>query len=592
MLGALLYLRVTSLRNWLRVRLRRLRQPKYFAGAVAFAVYFWFFFYRPVTQGVRPGRPDAAALQAAGLGLPALDWIAVGFAVGALILLGILVLMWVVPTKPATLGFSEAEIAFLFPAPITRPALVHFRLLSGQFRSLVGGVFMMLFSHRWENFGGNAFTHAAGWWFVFSALNLHLSGAGFTLTRLANNGLGTWRRRAMIVSGVLLVIGFTLTRLPPELRYPRTDLPSVHPFANWVLLLTDTAPLSWLLWPFKLIIGPFLAENFSRFLLALGPALAVIVLHYFWVVRTAVAFEDASIEHAEKRAARVAAWRSGNRRINFTATKGRAAPFRLGGHGRPEIAFLWKNLLSTWPYFTPRIFAVCALVIAAACTWIGFMPAWSGWMPGIGFAAAVFAVYTLVVGPQFARQDLRSDLLHLDILKTYPLSGWQIVLGQILTPVAILSAVLWLALLTAVMTVSAPRGMPWFTSEFRVVTTLVTALLIPAIVTLQLLVPNASALLFPGWFQANRGRGGGMEVVGQRMIFFFAQLLTMILALLPPLAFAGLLIFILQALVGAPIAVVVAGLAMLVILLGEVWCGVWWLGERFDRLDFSADARP
>ena len=38
----------------------------------------------------------------------------------------------------AALGFSEAEIAFLFPAPITRRGLVHFRLLSVQFRSLTG----------------------------------------------------------------------------------------------------------------------------------------------------------------------------------------------------------------------------------------------------------------------------------------------------------------------------------------------------------------------------------------------------------------------------------------------------------------------
>ena len=34
--------------------------------------------------------------------------------------------------------------------------------------------------------------------------------------------------------------------------------------------------------------------------------------------------------------------------------------------------------------------------------------------------------------PQLLRQDLRSDLLNADLLKAYPLPGWQIVLGEVL----------------------------------------------------------------------------------------------------------------------------------------------------------------
>ena len=41
MLGALLYLRLTSLKNWLRSRVRRLRQPKYLAGLIVGAAYFF-----------------------------------------------------------------------------------------------------------------------------------------------------------------------------------------------------------------------------------------------------------------------------------------------------------------------------------------------------------------------------------------------------------------------------------------------------------------------------------------------------------------------------------------------------------------------
>src|SRR5258708_28453107 len=111
----------------------------------------------------------------------------------------------------------------------------------------------------------------------------------------------------------------------------------------------------------------------------------------------------------------------------------------------------------------------------------------------------------LILGPQFARQDIRSDLPNADILKTYPLAGWQIVLGELLTPVAILTGLLWLALLTIALAFPSEKfGLTWLTPEIRVTSTLWLAVITPALVSLQMLVPNAAALLFPAWFQASR----------------------------------------------------------------------------------------
>lgn len=219
-------------------------------------------------------------------------------------------------------------------------------------------------------------------------------------------------------------------------------------------------------------------------------------------------------------------------------------------------------------------------------------PGWSAFAPPIGFGAAVFAAYLLTLGPQFARQDLRSDLVHADILKTYPLPGWRIVLGELLAPVAILTGLLWLALLTTALTFQPARETAtWLTPQFRIVCALWLALLAPVLTTLQLLVPNAAALLFPAWFQASRTRGGGPEVAGQRMIFLFAQVLTMALALLPPVGFGALLIFILQSFAGATLAVSAAALVVLSVLVGEVACGLWLLGDRFEKFDLSAELR-
>jgi ABC-2 type transport system permease protein len=596
-LSALLYLRLTSAKNWVIARGRRLRQPKYLIGAIVGCAYFYFFFFRPMSTPAGPGGRHAATAQAmqAAQEAMAIDWLPITSAFGALVLLALIVFMWVVPAQRAALGFSEAEIAFLFPAPVTRRALVHFRLLSSQFRSLLGAAVMMLFTNRWTILGGNALTHAIGWWFIFSALNLHFSGANFTLTRLADLGLGAWRRRVWTLLAIIIVVAATVTRLPVAHRLPAMSTEfDLRPITEWIVNLTTTAPLGWVLWPFKVVLGPFLAVDTSTFLWSLGPALALISLHYLWVVRTAVAFEDASLDYAQKRSARIDAWRSGQRRLGAAPAKGRRGPFRLAGTGRPELAFLWKNLLSTWEYFTVRVWLGCAAVIVIGCVWLNTQASWRGFLTGAGGIAAMFGLYTLIAGPQFARQDIRSDLVNADILKTYPLAGWQIVLGEMLTPVAIITGLLWLVLLTMVLTFHPmTSNLLWLTPQLRVACAIGFAVLAPALVTLQILVPNAAALLFPSWFQTARLRGGGPEVIGQRMIFFFAQVITMVLALMPAAGMAAGLLLVMVKLLGVweVLAVLIAAGAVVVVLVAEVWCGVWWLGGRFEKLDLSAELR-
>lgn len=588
MLRALLYLRLTSFKNWTTSRARRLRQPKYLLGAIVGVAYFYVFFFRPLGDAGSATPPLAGA----GFG-DAADGLPLTSALGAVTLLFFAVGMWLVPTDRAHLGFSEAEIAFLFPAPVTRRSLIHFRLLSAQFRSLAGAIVMMLFSNRWTFLGGNALTHALGWWFVFSALNLHLHGARFTLTRLADIGLGIWRRRLLLLALLAALLAVTYARLSPaSLAVFASDAPlDVPTLARAILDFTRTAPLAWLLWPFELVLGPFVAADTPGFLFALLPAAAVLTLHYLWVVHSAVAFEDASVEHAQKRAALVAHWRAGGSRIQSSTTKPRRPPFALAALGRPEIAFLWKNLLSTWPWFNARVWLACAVTLGAAGLWSRQQPFLQPVLPAICVAAVAFAVYALIIGPQFARQDLRRDLPLADILKTYPLPGWQIVLGQILTPVAILTGVLWLALLVIGFTLP-----PAATGTESLAATLSGAVglaaLIPPLAALQLLVPNAAALVFPGWFHSvTRAHGGGPEVVGQRMIFFFAQLVAMVLALLPAAAFGGSLFAIFLYLAGPASAVIAACFVTFIILLAEVAVAIWLLGQRFERLDLSAELR-
>lgn len=582
MLGALIYLRVTSFRNWLLWRLRRLKQPKYLFGAIVGVAYFYFFFFRRV--GSRHGHNPISAVAAAPL-----EWMPVIFATGTVVLLVIMALLWVVPTERAALGFSEAEIAFLFPAPVTRRSLVHFRLVSSQLRTLSASLIMALISNRWTFLGGNALTHALGWWFVFSALSLHFTAAKFTMTRLADRGVGVFWRRLLVLVAVVVVVGIALWRLPEGARLPTLD--GNGGFSDWITNLAGTAPMYWLLFPLRLVLAPFFAPDVVSFFKAAVPGLIVLGVHYIWVVQTVTTFEESSIALAEKRSARIAAWRAGEGLRRSLPQAGRPAPFPLASVGRPELAFLWKNLLSTWPYFNLRVFGVCVAIIVAGSVWINTHANFRAIGEGTGIVALFAGAYLLLLGPQFARQDIRSDLRKIDILKTYPLAGWQIVLGELLTPTVILTALIWLCLLTSALNIVPRHNLLWLTPGIRVATGIGLMLIVPPVVMLQLLVPNTAALIFPSWFEATRTRGGGPEVMGQRMIFLFAQLLTVILVLIPAAIVGAIVIWLASHVASMPISILAGVLPVVVVLFGEVILWGWRLGGRFEAIDVAEELR-
>jgi hypothetical protein len=581
--GALFYLRAMTLWGAVRSRLLRLKQPKYLLGAIVGVAYFYFFFFRPRGTGPR-GMPAGAPLPA--ISSEALVLI---ISVAALALFIVAFLSWFVP-RPAALAFSEAEIAFLFPAPVSRRMLIHYRILSSQFRLVLTAIIFTLVFRR-----GITVTHAVGWWMILATLNLHFTGSSFVTTRLFNRTLTPPRQRnlTLATAGVALVavvVWGVLTLARPTV----VDLRSGDAMAHYVTVQLDRGPLPWLLAIPRLTLAPYFAPDARAFLLAMGPALVVLILHYFWVLRSEVSFEEASISRAEKRAARVRAIQQGDWRNQGQTLKPQRPPFDLARMGRrPEIAFLWKNLFATSVLVRPRSMLVVTVVAIGAASWLGHQPglaAARGIIIGLGTA---FFAMLLLLGPQLARQDLRSDLKNADILKTYPLRGWQIVAGQLLTPLFVLTLINWLALL--VISLIAPsmgletRAGP----QVQLALIVGAATLVPPFVALQLLVPNAAAIIFPAWVQSVSNRGEhGLDVMGQRIIFMAGQLLVTGLALVPAAIVGAILYFLVSWLAGFTLACVVTVVAVFLVLAAEVWAGVRLLGERFEAFDLSAELRP
>jgi hypothetical protein len=588
MTSALLYLRVTSLVGRIKSRLKRLKQPKYLAGAVVGVAYLYFAFIRRVQgphrgPGVAGGQPPPE--------IPT-EAFSLFVELGALLLLIVILVNWAIPRR-AALAFSEAEIAFLFPAPVNRRMLIHYRLLGTQLGIIFSALILTIVFRRGQGFGGNPWFHAAGWWVVLATLNLHFTGTSFVYSRLLNRSITTFRRKVItigvvcVLASAIVVWGWSVLHLPQP-----SDFGSAGAFSSYVATQFHAGPLLWLLALPKALMAPYFAESTHEFLLALVPALALLAAHYFWVVHTEVSFEEASIARAEKRAARFRAVQQGDWRGHSTTRKPRTPPFELRSTGRPEVAFLWKNLLSTSSFFRPRVAIILLLIVLAGSQWLVRQPALETLRGLMLLMFGMQLAFTVLLGPMIARQDLRADLPNSDILKTYPLRGWQIVLGELLTPLAILSVLIWICLLAELVLLPADQW-KWLTPSLRGAAALGLAVLTPPFVALQLLVPNAAAIFFPAWAQSARNRAErGVEVMGQRLIFVSGQLLITVLATVPAAIAAAILFFIAQWLIGLFAAAVLAVAAMFAVLTVEAWLGVRWLGSHFERFDLSAELQP
>jgi len=573
MIAALFYLQYQSFCNRLVSRFKRLKQPKYLIGAIVGGYYFYFYFFRSLAM--RGRFTLGATIPPAYLPLIELG--------GALVLFINVLLAWIIPHERAALTFTEAEVAFLFPAPITRRNLIQYKLIRSQLRIIFSVLLLTLFSRR---FPGNPLVHAVGWWLILSTLNLHFLGSSFVRTMLLDHGISNWRRRLLVLglAGVVVAsVWLWAKQSLPALN--SADVANLDSILNYAQRLLTAGPALYLLFPFRLVVRPLLAPDAVTFFSVLIPALLIFLLHYLWVIYSDVAFEEASVTASQKLATRIAAVRSGNWQAGRTLNA-KHAWFTLAPTGPPPTALLWKNLIGVGQVFSPRLVIALTVIVVVFCFSLGHGGLGQNLPVLVEIVIAIALGYSLLLGPQILRLDFRHDLPRADVLKTFPLRGWQIALGEILAPVLVLVTFQWLLLLVG-------AGLALFLPEkheglFLAIATGASVLL-PVLDALLLLVPNAAVLLFPSWIQTGKDSPRGIETTGQRLIFTLGQMLVMALALLPAtVAFVGVFLL-LRFTLGLSVAVPFASLAATVILAVEAGLGVMLLGKLWQRFDVTEE---
>lgn len=589
MISAFLYLQFTSLKNRLVERIGRLKQPKYLFGAIVGVGYFYFFFFRKII-GPGHGGPAHHHAATAMAGLPSgLGPYLTSF--GALILFVVVVLAWIIPSGRASLQFSEPEVAFLFPAPITRKRLINFKLLRSQFAILVSALFLILVFRRMSYLGGNPLMHAIGWWVILSTISLHFTAASFAREQMLSLGLHPNRRRALALGFLAILVCASIWWLRNHVAPPTgADSAGPEPLIRYFGNVLQSPPIGWILAPFALVIRPYFAPDLMAFLTALVPALAIMGLHYWWVTRADVSFEEASIDRARRQAERLAAVRSGNWHGTRDRPKqSRPAPFPLAARGWVAVAFLWKNLIALGPFFRIRTWLLFAALILGFHAWAHATALNRGIYAGISMISLGVGAWLLVVGPMFMRHNVRLMVTHFDLLKGYPLRGWQVLSGSLISPIVILAAIEWLILLVGAPGFGLTGPGAALATGILGVGSLGIALILPPLTGLMLSIPFAATLYFPAWIDNSASRGGGIEVMGQRLIFFAGYLVVLVVALLPAVLCGALAAFIVHWLAGTISAVFISTVVGSIILGAEFAALVWWLGERFEHFDLSSE---
>jgi len=579
MLSASLYIILCSAKNRVRARLRRLREPRYLVGAIAGVAYLYFAVFMRIgaRRATRPGAGPPPELFAG-------SFQGIATIVAGVVMLVLAALTWVFPSNGAMFEFSAAETNLLFPAPVTRRQLLIHRLMRSQLGFLFAScaaAFVITAPRLSGALGLGSVAarllRAIAFWVLFVTLRVYSSGVTLARARLTSSD-PRMRRIAwtplVAIAAAVTAVGVPLVRSLSS-QPPRSLRQTVARISE----LTATGAPRIMLAPFVSLVRPFFTDGLGSYLIALVGALAVTAVTIGWVLWSDEAFQNGGDEPAQSREGRSSV---------PNAPRARVIPWRLRLTGRVETLFLWKNgmqtlrttdLMTVLPYAFPAV--VLAVVGATAR-----MSALGARGPAVGFAVAslLVAAFCALIGPQMMRSDLRGDLIHLDLLKTWPVKASAVIRGQILWPIALLTLFTWGAL--ACGTVFSAPAFPRWTLAWRLSLSALAFVLAPALIAAQFTVHNAAAVLFPAWVPTGRQRPRGLDAMGQRLILFAGVMLSLIVLVGPGAIAGGIVTFAFLRLIG-PVILVPAGLVCLAIVAVELALVTEMLGGAYERIDLS-----
>ncbi len=562
MIGAFAYLIYTSTRNKLASQVKRVRNPRYAIALLLGLGYFWLVFFNPAARGSREAVYPMVPATLGAL-LPVLVMLYVGW-------------MWIFGADRSALAFTQAEVSMLFPAPVSRRGLIVYKLARAQSTILMTSVIWLLVFRG----GGMRADRAVGYWLFLSILSLHRLGVALIRTSQQDHGTRGIRRYwlpAVVFAAVAGVVVYVLVGMRGEIL----NVESPGDLGRLLSTAFAAPPLSWALYPFRVAVGPMFSSSGDTWSVV-PPAVILLALHVWWVLRTEAAFEEAAAEASNAQAKRFEALRT--RGVSGAVLQAGAKRRTLGLRptGAPSVAIVWKNYL--WLFRTSQhrtILGLPLIICAAAVVFAGRSEAAES---VVLLFSSMMAVMSLVFAPLTIRNDLRSELRRLPLIKTMPLRGSQIMLAEVASsasPAAIMQFLFVLAAMIGAGSIS-DDGVPL---SLRIGAVLGAPIFLLGLNLANFTIHNGLALLFPAWVRLGETGVSGIEVMGQTMLTLLMTSAALVLLCVGPAIGAAGVWFLARGYV--PVAIAGAGVVAGLVLAFEAFLVIGALGGSLDRLEPS-----
>ncbi len=565
-MGAVVYLVLRSARNRFTHQIRRLKSPRTIVAVLVIGFYVWSLLF--TSDGNTVNRPMLLASDTA----------------ARLVTLGVFLsaaYYWVIGSETRALNFTPAEVQFLFTAPLTRQQLVRYRLVRAQAVIFISVLIWTFFLRR-SGGGLDLLLRPIALWVLFCTTYLHRLGATLVRVGTITHGSAGVRRLglplAIFGAAVAAVVWSAFQAWPAEGVQSFRQLPALIERAV-------TAPAAmFALLPARLVVAPVYASTPAEWLQAIGPALAIVALHFIWVVRTDSAFEESAATAAATWATRADRLRTGAPNPGGFSRRW-TTRLPLAPTGQPAVAIVWKNVLGGLR--TERLMVAILILPAVALALFLFRDAMEPRIrTTIAGMGAAWALMALALGPSWVRSDLRRDLLKLDLLRSWPLAG-DAVVGASIGSSALLLSVLQFATWSIVAAATGDLLVGRFGGAMVAAGAAATLVAVPAVNMITATIHNGLALLFPAWVHLGAERPSGFEAMGQVYLMLLTTIVLLAVLLALPGAAAAGIWWVTQASVGVwsvPLGACVGGLVVLF----EVWMAVDWLGGVYERTEPSA----
>ena len=403
-------------------------------------------------------------------------------------------------TGDATVCFTPSEIAFLFPAPVSRMQLLSYKLLKSLFGIFGFSAMMTLFMPRNIAMAVPRMLSIAMTLSFLQLLTMNVAFARQVMQAKIHQSI-------RIVLGAVIGIGLLFAVAQILATTTTLDL------ADYATAIQRSPVALWLLWPFRIFVQAFNAERLLTYL----PSASVVLFIDICLLTLAYRLDALSLEAALASSEKMAA-RMKNMQAKGVWHAFASADSSIAGRRIPQLPFLaglgpvvWQQMTTTFRSSSKLLVVIGGAVSIAA--WIVYAVSLKGdessHMNGsiAGVVAMGYMSFLICL-------TMQNEIERVGFLKSLPIATISIVIGELLGFVVLLSFVQSLFF----------AGLAWFFPAFAIWLLSAMVLLLP-VNFVMFAVDKVVFYVYPT--RLAKGAPGDFQKSGKQMIFMMMKLLML-----------------------------------------------------------------